>query len=98
MEINERIQELFRDEPDAPAVFYEDETWTWGDLARISNGLRHALAAAGVPDGEGVGLVLRQRPHCFGAYLSVLAMRRCAVLVTPIQPDAAIRADLTVLR
>ncbi|MDE0364851.1 MAG: fatty acid--CoA ligase family protein [Gammaproteobacteria bacterium] len=98
MEINERIKELFRDEPDAPAVFYEDETWTWGDLARVSNGLRHALAAAGVPDGEGVGLVLRQRPHCFGAYLSVFAMRRCAVLVTPIQPDAAIRADLTALR
>ena len=98
MEINERIEELFRDEPDAPAVFYEDETWTWGDLARISRGLRHALSEAGVRDGEGVGLVLRQRPHCLGAYLSVLAMRRCAVLVTPIQPDAAIRADLAALR
>ena len=98
MEINERIEELFRDEPDGPAVFYEDESWTWGELARIHDGLRDALAAAGVAGREGIGLVLRQRPHCFGACLSVLGMRRCAVLATPIQPDAAIRDDLEALR
>ena len=98
MEINERIDELFRNEPDAPAVFYEGGTWTWGDLARIRDGLRDAFTAAGVAEREGVGLVLRQRPHCFGAYLSVLGMRRCAVLATPIQPDAAIREDLEALR
>ena len=98
MEINERIEELFQSEADAPAVFYEGDTWTWGDLARIHDGLRDALNSAGVAGVEGVGLVLRQRPHCFGAYLSVLAMRRCAVLATPIQPDAAIRKDLETLR
>ena len=98
MEINERIDELFRNEPDAPAVFYEGGTWTWGDLARIGDGLRDALTSAGVADREGVGLVLRQRPHCFGACVSVLGMRRCAVLATPIQPDAAIREDLGALR
>ena len=98
MEINERIDELFRNEADAPAVFYEGQTWTWGDLARIRDGLRDALNSAGVTGGEGVGLVLRQRPHCFGAYVSVLGMRRCAVLATPIQPDAAIREDLEILR
>ena len=98
MEINERIEELFRNEPDAPAMFYESETWTWGDLARMGDALRGALTAATGPGRDGVGLVLRQRPHCFGAYLSVLAMRRCAVLVTPIQPDAAMREDLADLR
>ncbi len=98
MEVNERIEELFQSEADAPAVFYEGDTWTWGDLARIHDGLRDALNSAGVAGVEGVGLVLRQRPHCFGAYLSVLAMRRCAVLATPIQPDAAIRKDLEALR
>ena len=98
MEVNERIEELFRNEADAPAVLYEGQTWTWGDLARIHDGLRDALNGAGVAGGEGVGLVLRQRPHCFGAYVSVLGMRRCAVLATPIQPDAAIREDLETLR
>ena len=98
MEINERIDELFRNEADAPAVFYEGQTWTWGDFARIHDGLRDALNGAGVAGGEGVALVLRQRPHCFGAYVSVLGMRRCAVLATPIQPDAAIREDLETLR
>lgn len=98
MEINERIEELFRNEAEAPAVFYEGETCTWGDLARIHDGLRDALDSAGVAGGAGVGLVLRQRPHGFGAYVSVLGMRRCAVLATPIQPDAAICEDLEALR
>ena len=98
MEINDRIEELFRTEPEAPAVFYEGQTWTWGHLARICDGLRDALGAAGIANEQGIGLVLRQRPHCFGAYLSVLSLRRCAVLATPIQPDAAIREDLEALR
>ena len=98
MEISERIEALFRDEAGGAAVLFNDDVWTWGDLARTRDGMVAILDAAGIPSEAGVALVLRQRPQCFGAYVSVLGMRRCAVLVTPIQPDAAMCEDLSKLR
>lgn len=98
MEINERIEQLFREAPNAEAIIYEGQTWTWADLARVRDGLDALLQAAGIGAGEGVGLVLRQRATGFGAYVALLNTRRCAALVTPIQPDAAMCEDLRALR
>ena len=98
MEIDERIAQLFRDEADGPAVQYEGSWWTWNDIRRIIDGIDSLLRANGLGAGTGVGLVLRERPHTFAGYVAVLATRRCAVLVTPIQPDAAMCGDVRQLR
>lgn len=98
MEIGERIDQLIAEEPDGPAVQYENEWWTWADLGRIRDGLGAIFDANGIRAGEGIGLVLRQRPHALGAYVGVLSGARSAVLVTPIQPDLAMRGELLSLR
>ncbi|ODT88530.1 MAG: hypothetical protein ABS78_06720 [Phenylobacterium sp. SCN 70-31] len=89
---------MLETEPHGPAVQYEGSWWTWDDMRRIGDRMRAILDAADVGASEGVGLVLRQRPHSFGAYLGVLGGRRCAVMITPIQPDLAICADVRALR
>ncbi|MET0421840.1 MAG: fatty acid--CoA ligase family protein [Acidimicrobiia bacterium] len=94
MHIAERIDQLFADEPDGPAVKYEGAWWTWEEMQRIRDGIDELVAGAGLAEGDGVGLVLRERPHTYGAYLSILNRHRCAVLVTPIQPDAAMCEDV----
>jgi acyl-coenzyme A synthetase/AMP-(fatty) acid ligase len=45
-----------------------------------------------------VGLVLRERPWCLASYLALLATHRCAVLITPIQPDASMCEEVDRLR
>lgn len=98
MHIADRIEELFNEEPEGPAVQFDGEWWTWADMQKIRDGIESLVADAGLTDGDGVGLVLRERPHTFGAYLAILSAKRCAVLVTPIQPDAAMCEDVASLR
>jgi long-chain acyl-CoA synthetase len=96
--IAERIEQLFHEEPEGPAVQYEGEWWTWADMRQIRDGIEAILSENSIGAGAGVGLVLRERPHTYGAYLSILNGRRCAVLVTPIQPDAPMCEDIRSLR
>jgi len=98
MEIYERIQQLYEEEAGGRAVQFEGQWWTWGDLARLGEGIHAALNAKGVASGRGVGLVLRQRPQGLGSYLALIGTRRCAVLITPIQPDQSMGEELQTLR
>jgi acyl-coenzyme A synthetase/AMP-(fatty) acid ligase len=98
MELDERIADLMASEPDGPIAQYEGRWWTWRDFRRVKDALDAIFVHAGVEAGEGVGLVLRQRPQSMAACLAVFAGRCCGVLVTPIQPDLAMAEDIRTLR
>jgi long-chain acyl-CoA synthetase len=96
--IAEWIEQLFDEEPDGPAVQFEGEWWTWSDMKRIRDGIDSILASCGIGAGAGIGLVLRERPHSYGAYLALLNTKRCSVLITPIAPDALMVSEVEKLR
>jgi len=98
MDIGERIDQLFDEEPEAPAVQFNDAWWTWADMKRIRDCIDDILSRAHITTGTGIGIVLRERPLNFGAYLTSLNTHRCAVLVTPIQPDLPMCEDIEQLR
>lgn len=97
VEIDEQLERLFREAPDAPAVEFCDQRSSYGDIAKLKDCLAAMLGEAGVAEGAPIGIIIRERPSGFAALAIACAMRRCAVLITPIQPDRAINEDISAL-
>lgn len=60
--------------PDAPAVLFRDETWTYGELSRRMSAVACGLARLGVEDGAFVGAWLPNGPQGVLAWLGVNAV------------------------
>jgi amino acid adenylation domain-containing protein len=59
-------------QPDATALRFGGESWSYGELDRFSNRLARQLCRAGVGEGSLVGVLLERRPEMVGAVLAVL--------------------------
>ncbi len=91
-----RLRDLFESWPTEQAIQFKGSWWTWGDVARMHTQLEQYQRAS-VCLGA-VAIVMRQRPDLVAVELAVLAAGCTAVLVTPLQSDAALLADLAALR
>ncbi len=91
-----RLRDLFMSWPAEQAVQFKGSWWAWGDVARVHTELEQYLRASDGP--RAVAIVMRQRPELVAVELAVLATGCTAVLVTPLQSDAALIADVTALR
>jgi acyl-CoA synthetase (AMP-forming)/AMP-acid ligase II len=98
MNLSQRIHQVLTVDPAAGAVEFEGRWHSWGELAEWVAGVERAIAAAGLGPGEAVGILLRNRPAILGALLAVLASRRCAVSVNPMQGPAKLADELRALR
>jgi acyl-coenzyme A synthetase/AMP-(fatty) acid ligase len=94
VEINERLAQLFSEAPEAPAVEFGDQRFSYGDIAKWKDRLVAMLDQAGVAEGAPIGIICRERPPGFAALVIACALRRCALLITPIQPDLAMNEDI----
>jgi long-chain acyl-CoA synthetase len=90
----DRLTALFSVWGAEQAIQFETQWWTWGDVGRVHASLRTVLADRSVPDNVSIGIVMRQRPALVASELAVLGAGRTAVLLTPLQPDAALASDL----
>src|SRR5207253_6192982 len=98
MSLATRVDQLFADFGEYHAALYEDAWYSVADFGAIRDGIDAALAAAGVAPDAAVGVVLRDRPAGVAAMLTLLAAGRCAVPITPIQPDAPMCDEVASLR
>ena len=98
MDLVERIRAVLALDPDAPALEFEDRWYSWGEFAGLVEGIDTALSAAGLREGTGVALMLRNRPSLLGAMLSVITSRRCVLSVNAIQGPAALLEEIAGLR
>ncbi|MDH3799618.1 MAG: acyl--CoA ligase, partial [Desulfobacterales bacterium] len=69
--------------PDAPAVHYFDDTFSYGDIDRLSNGFAAALEHLGVVKGDRVILVLQNIPQFL---ISTYAAWKIGAIVVPLNP------------
>nr|WP_224770130.1 non-ribosomal peptide synthetase [Mycobacterium simulans] len=88
------IPELFAAQvtrtPDAVAVVFEDDTWTYRDLDSAANRLGHLLIDHGVGPGDVVGLFVERCAQAITAILAVLKTGAAYVPIDPRYPDARI--------
>ena len=96
-----RLSALFTEWPDEHAIQFEGTWWTWGHVGQVAASLAAALAPdrvdTGSSGGAPVAVVMRQRPALVAAELAVLALGRTALLVSPLQPDGPLAADITTI-
>lgn len=91
--VTERLARLFDEWGAHRAIEFAGHWWTWADVGAV----RAALLTAGLgdlPDGAPVGVIVRQRPACLAALLAILAEGRGVVVVSPLQGDQALAADV----
>lgn len=102
--VRSRLDALFGGWQGEQAIEFVDHaapdarTWsTWGDLAAVRDGLAGVLADRTVPGEAAIAIVMRQRPVMVAAELGAMSLGRTALLVSPLQADRALAADVEAL-
>ena len=90
--LSQRIDDVLDLDPAAPALQFEGQWFTWGQVATAA---RRIGALAG--DGR-VGIMLRNEPVHVAALLGVLAFGGTVVVINPSRGDDRTRADLEALQ
>lgn len=91
--LSRRISDVLDLQPDSPAVEYDAEWLTWGDVATLARRIG-ALDVAG----RQVGILLRNTPAHVATFLGVLTGGGTVVVINPSRGDDRIRDDIDSLR
>ncbi|MDH6197065.1 acyl-CoA synthetase (AMP-forming)/AMP-acid ligase II [Mycobacterium frederiksbergense] len=86
--LSRRIDEVLDLDPAAPAIQYDGQWFTWGQIATLARRIG-ALAA-----GNRAGIMLRNQPVHVAALLGVLAAGGTVVVINPSRGDERTRADI----
>ncbi|HEX9727597.1 MAG TPA: amino acid adenylation domain-containing protein [Gemmatimonadales bacterium] len=78
------IEIQVRATPDATAVVFEGEAWTYGQLDRRANGMAHDLVARGVRPQDLVGICLDRSPELI---VGMLAVWKAGAAYVPLDPS-----------
>lgn len=89
--LRRRITEVIGLQPDAQAIEYDDQWFSWGDVGQTA----HRIAAISGP--ARVGMLLRNRPAHVAALLGVLLGGGTVVTINPSRGDERTRADVAAL-
>jgi long-chain acyl-CoA synthetase len=93
-----QVRTIMALDPSAPALQFADRWFTWSDLSGAVDRIDELLTSAGIGTGSAVGIVLRNSPEAVAALLAVISTGRTVLSLSPIQPQAALRADVEALR
>ena len=98
------LRQLAQDQPSAPALTFEGESWTFAQLHERSSQTANALQAAGVGVGDRVALLTKNCAECFelmfacnkiGAILTGLNWRLAPLEIQAIVADAQPKVIIT---
>jgi len=92
--LGEAVRGAMTRDPVGPAIRYDGQWTTWGELAGIVDGLKAHFARLGLPQGAQIGCVLRNRPLPCGAMLATVALDSCAVTFNGLLPDEKLADDI----
>jgi len=90
--LSRRIAQVFALDPSARALEFEQQWYTWGDLAAAADAI-----ASLVEPGQRVAVLLRNRPVHVGLVLGLLRAGACVVTANPDRGTERVRADVASL-
>jgi long-chain acyl-CoA synthetase len=88
--LSRRIDDVLRLEPDAPALEYNRQWLSWGQLGELAEQIS-SIAGADRPQ---VGILLRNRPAHVAALLGVLRCGATVVAINPGRGEQRLQADI----
>ncbi len=98
LDLADRIRAVLALDPDAAALEFEDQWYTWGELSALMQGIDTVLSEAGVAEGAAVAVMLRNRPSLLGSMMSVITSRRCVLTLNAIQGASKLVDEVRELR
>ena len=93
--LSRRIADVLRLQPDAPALEYEREWLSWGELGETADRIS-SLIRGGSQRPE-IGILLRNHPAQVAALLGVLQCEATVVVINPARGDERVTADINQL-
>ncbi|MBV9320638.1 MAG: AMP-binding protein [Mycobacterium sp.] len=96
--LSQRICDVFGLQPDAPALEYEGQWLSWGQLADIAHRVGTLIYEHADGPQPQIGILLRNRPTQVAAFLGVLQVGATVVVINPSHGDERNRAELSTLR
>jgi long-chain acyl-CoA synthetase len=85
-------------DPAAPAIEFNRQWTSWGELAALIGALDALLLQAGLGEHTRVGILLRNRVPQMAASLAAIVSNRCLVTLNPILPADKLVEDLSGLQ
>lgn len=82
--------------PDAPALVFDEDAWTYGELERRTRALARRLRGAGVRPGDRVAILAERRPELVCAILAVARAGGVFALLDSAYPEARLAQLLEV--
>lgn len=89
--LHEIFEQRVAEGPNKPAISFEGETLTYGELNQRANRLAHRLKAGGLGQGQFVGLCLERGLDTVTAILAVLKVGAAYVPMDPSNPAERVR-------
>lgn len=79
---------------DEPFAQYQGDWFGWSDVGNLQQTIASAFDLLEIDASSTVALVARSRPWCLAASLAALGLGRTQVLVSPVQSDRTLAAEL----
>jgi long-chain acyl-CoA synthetase len=92
--LSQRIAGVLDLQPDASAIEYEGQWFSWRDVGKLA----HRVSGLTAEQKPQVGMLLRNRPAHVAAFLGVLLGGGCVVIINPSRGGDRTRADIGALR
>ena len=85
-------------QPDALAIQFQEQSYSWGFVARIAAELQQLLETLSIASSERVGFVAHTRPTHVATLWGLLIANRCPSMIYGFQPTEKLAADIRSLR
>lgn len=96
------LQELSRavlnGAPEQPALEYEKQWYTWGEIANIAHQVTSLITESGAAQDGKVALVAKNRPSAIAAYLGLMEKGYSFRMIYPFQSAAAMSLELAEIK
>ena len=96
--ISEQLRGVLRIDPAANALEFEENWYSWGELADVIDQIHALFAQLGLGVDARIGVMLRSRPATLAAMLATLSADACLISINPLFPDDRLIADIAQLR
>ena len=91
------VEQAVAQTPEAPAVFFKDEWWSYRDIEERANRVARYLRSRGLTRGEHVAVLTRRSALMIADLLGILKAGGCYVPLEPATPSARRQVILTAL-
>jgi acyl-CoA synthetase (AMP-forming)/AMP-acid ligase II len=98
MDLIERLNSVFGVDPQAPALEFNGVWFSWQTVGTAMREVDRLLGEAGVSQGAGIAVLLRNQPGLLAAAFGVITSRRCMMPLNPLLPQQRLAEDIAELR